>query len=164
MSLPTVPFRPFTGTPAGDPPVPAGIAFWAEMTVPDDGVSDGVPHVNNVEYVRWVDRLAEMATDAAGFTRARHLREGTMWFVARHEIDYRGETFAGDQILAATWIVDSTRTTVRRATLVFRPADGRVICEAMTRWALVNLETRRPLRIPQAIRDAFDTAAEADPA
>ena len=87
-----------------------------------------------------------------------------MWFVARHEIDYRGEAFAGDRILAATWIVDATRTTVRRATLVFRPADDRVICEATTRWALVNLETRRPLRIPQAIRDAFGTAAEADPA
>ncbi len=160
MSLPTVPFRACTGRPADDLPVPAEIAFWAEMTVPAEGVSDGVPHVNNVEYVRWVDRLAEMATDAAGFTRARHLEEGTMWFVARHEIDYRGEAFAGDGILAATWIVDGTRTTVRRATLVVRPADGRIICEAMTRWALVNLETRRPVRIPAAIRDAF--AAEAD--
>lgn len=162
MSLPPVPFQPFTGRPADGLPVPGRIAFWAEMTVPAEGVSDGVPHVNNVEYVRWVDRLAEMATDAAGFTRARHLREGTMWFVARHEIDYRGEAFAGDEILAATWIIDGTRTTVRRGTFVFRPADGRVICEATTRWALVNLETRRPVRIPRAIRDAFEVAVEAD--
>ena len=161
MSGATVPFRSFTGRAPEDLSVPAGIAFWAEMTVPAEGVSDGVPHVNNVEYVRWVDRLAEMATDAAGFTRERHLREGSMWFVARHEIDYRGEAFAGDEILAATWIVDGTRTTVRRATLVVRPVDGRVICSATTRWALVNLETRRPMRIPPAIRAAFDTAAEA---
>jgi acyl-CoA thioester hydrolase len=164
MSVATVPFQPFTGRPAEDLPVPAGIAFWAEMTVPAEGVSDGVPHVNNVEYVRWVDRLAEMATDAAGFTRARHLREGTMWFVARHEIDYRGEAFAGDEILAATWIIDGTRTTVRRATFVVRPVDGRVLCSATTRWALVNLETRKPMRIPAAIREAFKTAAEVEPA
>ena len=164
MSLPIVPFRPCTERPADDLPVPARIVFWAGMPVPAEGVSDGVPHVNNVEYVRWIDRLAEMATDAAGFTRARHLREGTMWFVARHEIDYRGEAFAGDEILAATWIIDGTRTTVRRATFVVRPADGQVICEATTRWALVNLETRRPVRIPQAIRDAFEFAAEVDSA
>ena len=164
MSVATVPFRPFTGRPTADLPVPAEIAFWAEMTVPAEGVSDGVPHVNNVEYVRWVDRLAEMAADAAGFTRARHLREGTMWFVARHEIDYRGEAFAGDEILAATWIIDGTRTTVRRATFVVRPVDGRVLCSATTRWALVNLETRKPMRIPAAIREAFKTAAEAEPA
>ena len=164
MSVATVPFRPFTGRPTADLPVPAEIAFWAEMTVPAEGVSDGVPHVNNVEYVRWVDRLAEMAADAAGFTRARHLREGTMWFVARHEIDYRGEAFAGDEILAATWIIDGTRTTVRRATFIVRPVDGRVVCSATTRWALVNLETRKPMRIPAAIRAAFKTAAEAEPA
>ncbi len=162
MNAASVPFRPTAERLTADPQVPPGIAFWAEMTVPAEGVSDGVPHVNNVEYVRWVDRLAEMATDAAGFTRARHLREGTMWFVARHELDYRAEAFAGDEILASTWIVDATRTTVRRATRILRPADGRLICESITRWALVNLETRRPVRIPREIRDAFGTAGAGD--
>ena len=82
-----------------DWPVPGDISFWAAVVVGDEGMSPEIPHVNNAEYVRWIDRLAELATDAAGFTRKWHLDRGTMWFVARHEIDYRGEAFAHDQLV-----------------------------------------------------------------
>ena len=134
--------------------VPAS-AFHAQIKVGDDGISRGVPHVNNAEYVRWIDRLAEMATDAAGFTRESILAEQRMWFVARHEIDYRGETFEGDRLLAATWIVSWTRTTVHRATAVIDATDARPICIAITRWAYVDLQSRRPARIPPDVRAAF---------
>ena len=138
-----------------DWPVPTAISFWATMVVGDEGMSRAVPHVNNAEYVRWIDRLAESATDAAGFTREWHLAQGTMWFVARHEIDYRGETFANDELLAATWLHSFRRTSVRRDTFIVRPSDGRVICMANTRWALVDLKTRRPTRIPGDIKASF---------
>ncbi len=138
-----------------DWPVPGNISFWATIVVGDEGMSPEIPHVNNAEYVRWVDRLAELATDAAGFTRKWHLEKGTMWFVVRHEIDYRGEAFAKDELVAATWLHSFTRTSVRRDTFVVRPSDERVICTANTRWALVDLKTRRPTRIPAEIRSAF---------
>ena len=130
-------------------------AFHASVEVGDDGISRGVPHVNNAEYVRWIDRLAEMATDAAGFTRSSMLGENRMWFVARHEIDYRGEAFEGDRLLAATWLDSWTRTTVHRATAIIDGSEPRPICMAVTRWAFVNLETRRPARIPPELRAAF---------
>ena len=136
-------------------PVPADISFWATARVGDEGMSHAVPHVNNAEYVRWIDRLAELATDAAGFTREWHLEQGSMWFVVRHEIDYRGEAFANDELLAATWLHTFTRTPVRRDTFFVRPSDDRVICVANTRWALVNLKTRRPIRIPATIKASF---------
>ncbi|MDA0294780.1 MAG: acyl-CoA thioesterase [Planctomycetota bacterium] len=144
--------------PHTDWPAPADISFWTKVVVGDEGMSRAVPHVNNAEYVRWIDRLAELATDAAGFTREWHLEQGTMWFVARHEIDYRGETFASDELLAATWLHAFTRTSVRRDTLIVRPSDDRVICIANTRWALVDLKTRRPIRIPGEIKAAFPPA------
>ena len=130
-------------------------AFHARIEVGDDGISRGVPHVNNAEYVRWIDRLAEMATDAAGFTRSSMLAEQRMWFVARHEIDYRGETFKDDRLLAATWLQSWTRTTVHRGTAVIEASSPRVICVATTRWAYVDLESRRPARIPPDMRAAF---------
>jgi acyl-CoA thioester hydrolase len=146
-----------------DPPVEAAEdAFWCVIDVGDDGTSRGVPHVNNAEYVRFIDRIAELATDAAGFTRARMLAEDRMWFVARHEIDYRGETFAGEQLLAATWLRAWTRTTVVRETRIVRPSDGRLVCVASTRWAFVDLASRRPARIPAEMREAFpDRVADA---
>lgn len=138
-------------------------AFWCAIEVGEDGVSRGVPHVNNAEYVRFIDRVAELATDHAGFTRETMLAEKRMWFVARHELDYRAEAFAGDRLLAATWISDWTRTTVTRQTRIARPADDRLVIAASTRWAYVDLESRRPARIPAAMRDAFPECAEADP-
>ena len=139
---------------------PAGIepcseAFTAAIRVGDDGVSRGVPHVNNAEYVRWIDQIAELATDAAGFTRAWMLASDRMWFVARHEIDYRGEVFSGDELQVATWLDTWTRTTVRQHTAIVRPADQRLVCFAATRWAYVNLTSRRPARIPTEMQDAF---------
>ena len=150
---------PDTGSEIGAPPE----AFWCTLEVGEDGVSRGVPHVNNAEYVRFVDRIAELATDEAGFTRDTMLSERCMWFVARHEIDYRAEAFAGDHLVAATWIRDWTRTTVTRETRVLRPSDERLVLAASTRWAFVNLDSRRPARIPQSMRDAFPTSSGASP-
>jgi acyl-CoA thioesterase FadM len=39
--------------------------------------------------------------------------------------------------------------------VVARP-DGRVVCSAATRWALVNLATRRPMRIPADMAAALE--------
>jgi acyl-CoA thioester hydrolase len=144
--------RPATPVPSIEAPAEA---FWCGIVVGEDGVSRGVPHVNNAEYVRFIDRIAERATDAAGFTRARMLAEDRMWFVARHEIDYRGETFAGDRLVAATWLTTWTRTTVVRETRIARIGDGRLVCVASTRWAYVDLTSRRPARIPSEMRHAF---------
>ena len=130
-------------------------SFHARIEVGDDGISRAVPHVNNTEYVRWIDRLAEMATDDAGFTRESLLADQRMWFVARHEIDYRGEAFMEDRLLAATWIKSWTRTTAHRATAVIDASSHRVICVATTRWAYVDLENRRPARIPAHVREVF---------
>lgn len=149
---------------AAPPGMPAGVdapshAFWCAIEVGEDGVSRGVPHVNNAEYVRFVDRIAELATDAAGFPREAMLADRRMWFVARHELDYRAESFAGDRLVAATWLRDWTRTTVVRETRILRPADDRLVIAAATRWAYVDLDSRRPARIPEAMRTAFPDLA-----
>ena len=147
---------PLASPPETGPGIGAPLeAFWCTIAVGEDAVSRGVPHVNNAEYVRFVDRIAELATDEAGFTREAMLAEERMWFVARHEIDYRAEAFVEDRLVAATWIRDWTRTTVTRETRILRPTDGKVVIAASTRWAFVNLESRRPARIPQSMRDAF---------
>jgi acyl-CoA thioesterase FadM len=48
------------------------------------------------------------------------------------------------------------RTTSVRETRIFRPADGRLVARASTLWAHVDLATRRPVRVENAARRAFD--------
>ena len=158
MSSPP-PIHPIASPESTDPLAPS-IAFWCELKVPDNATrSEEIPHVNNAEYVRWIDRAAELATDAAGLTREILLASQRMWFVARHEIDYRGESFVGDDLLIATWISDYSRITATRQTMIYRPADGKRILDATTRWAYVNLETRKPARIEQDVLERFPVAS-----
>ena len=154
MSLPLPAIQPI------DPPdVPIegvpGLAFHGHMIVDDTATSRAVPHVNNAEYVRWVDRIAELHSDHLGHTRDNLLAAGRMWFVARHELDYRAEAFVGDELLFATWIHDYSRTTAHRSTVIVRVSDRRRVLEASTRWAYIDLESRRPTRIPEDVRAVF---------
>ena len=151
----TPPIQPIV-SPENMKSIAPSAAFWCELKVPDSlDVSEEIPHVNNSEYVRWINRTAELATDAVGLTREMLLAARHMWFVARHEIDYRGESFVGDDLLIATWITGFTRTTAVRRTVVHRPADEKKILDASTRWAYVNLETRKPARMKQDVINRF---------
>jgi acyl-CoA thioester hydrolase len=114
-----------------------------------------IEHASNVEYVRWLDRAAELHSDSLGCTRAALLERGQMWFVARHEIDYLAEAWLGDELLIATWVRDMRRVRSWRAYAIIRPGDDQVICRAATLWVLVDLATRRPVQIPEEMRRRF---------
>jgi acyl-CoA thioester hydrolase len=147
----------------GDPPlVPHPRPFGVRLTPGRLGVSRAVPHVNNVEYVRWLDRAAELHADALGFTRQSMLAIERMWFVARHEVDYRAEAFPGDRLHLFTWVRTMGRSTSWRQTVVLRADSGVPVCVAATCWAWVDLATRRPARIPPDVAASFD-ALEAPP-
>jgi acyl-CoA thioester hydrolase len=96
-----------------------------------------------------------MHADSLGFTRAGMVADGHMWFVARHEVDYRGEAFPGQPLHVFTWVRTMGRSTSWRDTHIVRAADNAPVCTASTLWAWVNLTTRRPARIPRHMAEAF---------
>ncbi len=128
---------------------PSGVVvFAAAVDVRPEDLSHLVPHANNVQYLRWIDRVTELHLDSTGETRATMASEGRMWFVARHEIDYLAEVFVGERLGIATWIAESGRTTVQRATAIWIATSGVIICKASSRMVHVNLVSRRPCRPP----------------
>lgn len=138
-------------------PPPAG-AFTSELVVDAARLGTVIEHVSNVEYVRWIDLAAERHTDALGWTRAALLERGLMFFVGRHEIDYLAETFLGDELVLATWIERLGRAGHERATRILRRAEGgdlEAVCAARTRWVLVDLDARRPVRMPADVTRAL---------
>ncbi|MDG2291244.1 MAG: acyl-CoA thioesterase [Phycisphaerales bacterium] len=161
QSYPPPHVRPLGTPPVGHPPLDHPHPFFAEVRPDHAESSQVVDHVSNVHYLRWLDRAAELHMDAQGWTRDSLLSAGHMWFVARHEIDYRAEVHAGDVLHLGTWVRDIRRAKSWRDTVLWRqngnPDDEpQVVCTASTLWVLVELESRRPRRVPAAMAAAMN--------
>jgi acyl-CoA thioester hydrolase len=129
--------------------------FLAEITVAAAHLSRLIPHCNNVEFVRWLDRVAELHAESIGQGREILAAEGRAWFVARHEVDYRAEAFEGDRLVVATWVRNGRKAVSWRDSLIVRPLDRTVICVAATLWVHVDLASRRPSTPPADSMRAF---------
>ncbi len=144
--------------------------------------SPGIPHVNNLAFIAWMDRAADLHAAALGYTRDGMAERDTAWFVGRHEITYHAEAWPGDDLLVLTWIDRMHRFTAERGVLVVRtaaaadapgrpeaameadPSPGRIICRGRTSWVLVTLSTRRPRRHDPAMLAAFEPLHRTPPA
>lgn len=130
--------------------------FQCTITILSHQTSNEVEHVNNIEYLRWIDKAAQLHSDACGWERAALLEANVMWFVARHEIDYRSESTPSDKLLLTTWVDDVRRVKSWRTTYIHSLLDvPRVVCACKTLWVLVDLETRKPTAIPTKMAEAL---------
>lgn len=129
--------------------------FEYELVVPAD-VIDVFGHVNNIEYVRWVQDAAVRHSDAVGLTWAAYVELGAAFVIRRHEIDYLRSARVGETLRIATYIASHRRATAIRATEIAH-ATGEPILTALTTWVFVSLASGRPRRIEERIVRAFTT-------
>ena len=78
-----------------------------ECDVPPTAI-DANGHVNNIEFVRWMQDAAVAHSDAVGCTAAT-MAAGATWVVRSHHIEYRRPAFAGDRIRVVTWVENNRR-------------------------------------------------------
>ncbi len=115
------------------------------------GDVDGMGHVNNIVYVRWVQEAAL----AHWFARAPAQAQATMtWVVLRHEIDYLRAARPGDSVRARTWLGQAHAIRYERHTEIVLE-DGTTLARARTLWCPVDTATGRPRRVPAEVRAAF---------
>jgi len=121
----------------------------------DSSSIDQNGHVNNQEYVRWMQDIATAHSDQQGWTTARYVATQTTWVIRSHFIEYIRPAFAGDEILAVTWVADIGTQSSRRKTRFLRTRDGKTMVEAETAWVYCDATTGRPTEITAEVRDAF---------
>ena len=117
-------------------------------------------HVNNLEYLRWMQEVATEHSAVQGWPVERYLTSGTVWVVKTHFIEYLAAAFEGDLLSLHTWVADIRSSSSRRRYLFSRGGDGRPIARAETLWVLVDARTGRARRIPDELRSAFTVATE----
>ena len=131
------------------------------LTVPPEAV-DGNGHVNNVEYIRWMQDAAVRHSTAQGWSPERYQSTGATWFVRTHEIEYLRPAFADDAIMIRTWVADFRKVRSRRKYRFLRESDGKVLVRAVTDWVFVDIGSGRPCAIPDELRNAFIVVAPED--
>ncbi|MDR0380107.1 MAG: thioesterase family protein, partial [Candidatus Accumulibacter sp.] len=112
-------------------------------------------HVNNQEYLRWMQEAAIEHSARQGWPMERYLTLGASWYVKSHFIEYLRPALLADEILACTWIASMDSRISSRRTVFLRRADRRLLARAETRWIFVSLASGRPQLIPAALRTAF---------
>ncbi len=127
--------------------------YQYKLTVPESAV-DMNGHVNNVEYLQWMQWAAVLHSDIRGCTKAT-LDVGATWVVRMHHIEYLRPAFAGDTVVILTWVSDFRRVRSLRKYKVIRCEDKAVLVEGKTDWVFVDAKTGRLRSIPKNVMMKF---------
>jgi len=120
------------------------------------GEIDGLGHVNNVVYVRWIERVAWDHSNKLGITLDTYHGLDRALVVHRTEVDYIGAAKLGDRVLAATWIaLNDGRLRVARRFHFLRESDGQTLLRARQVYVSMEISSGKAKRMPQAFIDAY---------
>lgn len=133
--------------------------FTHSLTVPATAI-DANGHVNNLEYLRWMQEVATGHSDACGWTQARYGETGTSWVVRTHEIEYLRPAFADERLTLLTWIGGFEAQQSPRHYLFWRERDRKVLARARTLWVFVDAATGRARTIPEEFRSSFEVVSD----
>jgi acyl-CoA thioester hydrolase len=116
---------------------------------------DGNGHVNNVEYLRWMQEAALLHADALGCTRAT-MAAGGRWVIRSHRIEYFLPAFVGEHVGVLTWVSNVRRVQSLRKYKMIRSEDRAVLAEAETEWIFTDAQTGRLRSIPKEVSSLFE--------
>ena len=113
---------------------------------------DGLNHVNNIVYVRWVQDVAKAHWFAAAPAEDQ---AGLIWMVVRHEIDYLSPAGPDEELILRTWVGAAAGLRFDRHTEILRAADRKVLAKAKTVWVPIDPASGRPKRVSERVRKMF---------
>lgn len=132
--------------------------FRYDLTVPASAIDEN-GHLNNVEYVQWMQMVAIAHASHTSCTTETN-KVGATWIVRAHRIEYLRSAFEGEEIAILTWVASIGRVRSQRKYAFFRVSDQVMLAKAETDWVFVNAKTGRPLAIPEAVASAFDIVSD----
>ena len=109
-------------------------------------------HVNNMVWLQWVQDIATAHWEAVA---PPDQQAAYVWFVTRHEIDYRGNIREGDRVTARTFIPDPPQGARFVRCVDFLNAAGKPIVQVRSVWAMIDKASGRPLRITPEVAAPF---------
>ncbi len=116
---------------------------------------DALGHLNNANYVRYMEEAAFEASASVGYDKARYDAMGYLWLAYETEIEYLHPVVYGDTIEVKTWVGDFRRVRSRRFYEFRKVGEEELVARASTDWVYLQAATERPTMVPQELISAF---------
>lgn len=129
--------------------------FVIEVTAAEADV-DSYGHVNNVVYIRWLERCAWAHSAAVGFPEDRCVAIARGMAVRTIHVDYLAACYAGDRILVGNWICrNDGRLRVSRRYQLINAVTATTVLRGEVDFVCMNLSNGRPVRMPADMAEAY---------
>ncbi len=126
--------------------------FTLERTVLAQHLDD-LKHVNNVQYLYWVQEVAQAHWEALTYGRSD---EFEIWVVRSHHIEYKQAAQLGDVLTLTTYVKKSSDFLSERIVEVSLKSNNRLLARCSTQWCYLNKDSGKLERIPQKVLELLD--------
>ena len=116
---------------------------------------DAFGHLNNANYLRYMQETAFDASAAVGYEQERYNELGHHWLIRETDIEYLKPVRYGDTVAVITWVIDFHRVRSRRAYEFTNQDSGELVAYAVTDWVYLKNGSTRPTTIPDEIINDF---------
>lgn len=131
-----------------------------KVVVPPESI-DVFGHVNNTEYLRFLEQVAWQHTQTLGLGWDVYQHLNRVMVARRTEVDYLAPAYEGETLLVGTWIVENDqRLTLTRRYQIIRESDGLTLLRGRTKWVCVALDSGKPRRMPPEFLSGYQITAE----
>ena len=107
---------------------------------------DNLNHVNNIVYLKWVNDASEKHWEILSNDT---INAKYFWMCLRHEIDYLGQAYLGDEITIQTWVGESKGVKSIRYVHIFMGET--LLSKSASTWCLFDVKTQKPTRVRKDI-------------
>lgn len=114
---------------------------------------DPMQHLNNAAYLSYAEDCAVQLADSFGWSFDQWSAHGQAFVARKHHIQYLRPVLLEDELEISTWLFNVRRTSATRYYAMRRAADGELMAQIATLWALIDLESGRPTRFPESFNE-----------
>ena len=122
--------------------------YQQSITVTQEHI-DGLHHVNNVQYLYWVQEIAKAHWNE--LTRSFDDLQG-VWVVRNHFIEYKKPAFLGDRLHIETHVKAMRGPLSERLVSIRKAETNELLVHCTTSWCYMELSSRKVLPVPEKIQ------------
>lgn len=116
---------------------------------------DAYGHLNNANYLRYMQETAMDASAAVGYDAKRYSEINRHWIIRQTDIEYLHPVGYGGTVEVKTWVVDFHRVRSIRAYEVRALGSDELVARAYTDWVFLDTTNNRPCSILPEMVEAF---------